>query len=77
MDDMDQYERPEDLEFMIEKRNEQKELVSEAVVDDMEQIDSYMIIWVVLLITTAVLAVICAAQACKILCNDIKKKTRC
>ena len=77
MDDMDQYEQPEDLEFMIENRSEQKELVSEAVVDDTEQIDSYMIIWVVLLITTAVLAVICAAQACKILCNDIKKKTRC
>ena len=76
MDDMDQFERPEDLEFMIENRNEQKELVSEAVVDDTEQIDSYMIIWVVLLITTAVLAVICAVQACKILCNDIKKKTR-
>ena len=65
MDDMDQYERPEDLEFMIENRNEQKELVSEAVVDDMEQIDSYMVIWGVLLIATAVFAGICVAQTIK------------
>ena len=74
--DIEQYEMPADLEFMIENRSEQKELAVETVTSDISEMDSYMIIWGVMLIVTAILAVICAAQTCKIIYNAIKKKTR-
>lgn len=74
--DTDQYEMPEDLEFMIRERSEQKELTAESVVSDASKMDSYMVIWGVMIILTAILAVICAAQTCKTIYNAMKKKTR-
>ena len=74
MRDMDEYEPPADLEFMIESRSKPKELVSEAVADDTVQMDSYMVIWGVLLIATAVLAMICAVRICRVIYNTEKEK---
>ena len=70
----DQYELPADLEFTLGSKSDKKELVVDKVTDDTPQNDSYMIIWGVLLIITAILAVICTIQICRIINNIGKEK---
>ena len=69
-----QYELPADPEFTLGSKSDKKELVVDKVTDDTPQNDYYMINWDVLLIITAILAVICMIQICRTIYNIGKEK---